>query len=287
MKSNRIVTMAAVGMMIIAITAILLIVGLLGWLSLNPSVAVADLAATATTTLTATATASPAMTTPVLETNSASGTNSSGTPAPAATATHAAPTPATVPPTATRPAPTATHTTAPPATMAATSTFLPAPSSTATVALQQYSGAGDYQAYDYSGQMLAVINQARCDNGLTPLTLNEQLGAAALAHAIDMATNNFFSHTGSDGSDVSARVTATGYPWRLVGENLAGGPNDPARVHEMLMNSPGHRANILDPGYREFGLGVINREAAEYRWYWTEVFGATGSEPISCSDIGL
>jgi uncharacterized protein YkwD len=110
---------------------------------------------------------------------------------------------------------------------------------------------------------LCLLNGERADHGLAPLAGNEQLGAAASAYAQDLVAGSYFSHTGRDGSDVRERIARTGYlrsgrGW-AIGENLAWGTGalaTPGSIVQAWMNSPGHRANILNPSYREIGIGV-------------------------------
>lgn len=111
---------------------------------------------------------------------------------------------------------------------------------------------------------LCLLNGERADHGLAPLAVNEQLGTAASAFAQDLVAGSYFSHTGRDGSDVLDRIERAGYieddrGWR-VGENLAWGTGalaTPSSIMQAWMNSPGHRENILNPSYREIGIGVV------------------------------
>lgn len=135
-----------------------------------------------------------------------------------------------------------------------------------------------YTTIESSAEQLALVNAARCEMGLTPLALDALLAEAALTHAVDMGLNAFFDHTGSDGSSVVGRVNATGYGWFAVGENIAAGPADAAVVHGLWMDSPGHRANILKPEFREMGIAHIEVEGTEYRHYWVQVFGTPAGE---------
>ncbi|WP_020407925.1 CAP domain-containing protein [Hahella ganghwensis] len=105
------------------------------------------------------------------------------------------------------------------------------------------------------------------------LVWNCKLDAAATKHTQDMVDNNFFSHTGSDGSQVSDRVRAQDYNYRLVGENIAAGYSSVERVMEGWLNSPGHCSNIMRSGYTEIGAEKISTSSADYPHYWTTVFG--------------
>jgi uncharacterized protein YkwD len=116
---------------------------------------------------------------------------------------------------------------------------------------------------------LCLLNGERADHGLAPLAVNEKLGAAASAFAQDLVAGSYFSHTGRDGSDVLDRIERAGYTkadrgWRL-GENLAWGTGalaTPGSIMQAWMNSPGHRENILNPAYREIGIGVATGNPA-------------------------
>ncbi len=106
---------------------------------------------------------------------------------------------------------------------------------------------------------LCLINAERARQQLAPLTQNLMLQRAAELHSLDMAARNFFEHQNPDGEQPDRRIIHQGYPPILVGENLAWGEtvkSSPAMIVSMWMKSPGHRANILEPGYREIGIGM-------------------------------
>ena len=115
-----------------------------------------------------------------------------------------------------------------------------------------------------SDATLCLLNAERSDRGLKTLKPARQLQRAALGHGSDMVANSYFAHDGRNGSKPAQRVRATGYlskggAWR-IGENLAWGTGDlatPRAIMAAWMNSAGHRANILQPQYREIGFGVI------------------------------
>lgn len=123
--------------------------------------------------------------------------------------------------------------------------------------------------------LAARVNQERISRGLTPYALNAQLTAAAQAHANDMALSGKLSHTGSDGSDVFARVARTGYgkySWGYrLGENWAW-YHDVGTAMQMWMNSAPHRENILHALYRELGIGIASAPMGGY--IFVLVFGA-------------
>lgn len=135
----------------------------------------------------------------------------------------------------------------------------------------------------YQAELLTLVNAARSEGRMcgdqsyavaAPLTYSCALEQAASAHSEDMATNNFISHTGSDGLTVSDRVEAAGYSWRAVGENIAGGYSSPEEVTDGWLSSDGHCANIMNPNFTEFGAARVESENADYPRYWTEVFAA-------------
>src|SRR5829696_6997535 len=115
-----------------------------------------------------------------------------------------------------------------------------------------------------AASQLCLLNGERADAGLAPLTLNDKLSSAATAYAADLVGYSYFSHTGRDGSTIRTRLEAVGYlpvdgGW-AIGENLAWGTGalaTPGSIMQAWMNSPGHRANILNPEYVEIGIGVV------------------------------
>lgn len=143
------------------------------------------------------------------------------------------------------------------------------------------------QARDDVSAFALIINQMRCSQGLAPLSVDGRLSEAARLHNLDMIANIFFSHTGSNGSDIAERVTLQAYPWIVLGENLAGGTTSPQETFDGWWNSPGHKANMVNPDFREMGLSHIYDENSEWGHYWTLVLGATGDERTDCAALGL
>ena len=109
----------------------------------------------------------------------------------------------------------------------------------------------------------------------SPLTWNCKLEGAALTHSMDMANNNFFSHTGSAGDQVGDRVSQTGYGWSAAGENIAAGISlsSVGAVMQAWIGSPGHCANLMRSTYTEFGAAKYGNSSSTYDVYWTQVFG--------------
>ncbi len=130
----------------------------------------------------------------------------------------------------------------------------------------------------FVGQIVQLTNAFRQQNGLAPLTLNNRLTSAAQIHAQDMALQDFVSHTGADGSSIGDRISATGYRWSLAAENIAAGYQTAAAAVQGWIDSPGHRANLLDPQLTEIGVGYyfLANDPGQEVWnsYWTQAFGA-------------
>lgn len=120
-------------------------------------------------------------------------------------------------------------------------------------------------------QVVELVNKERATAGCGPLTEDAQLEKAAQAHSDDMAARNFFEHTNPDGADPGQRITAAGYRWSTYGENIAQGQQTPQAVMESWMNSPGHRANILNCSFKNIGVGVHKGSGGPW---WTQDFGA-------------
>ncbi|MEU9984875.1 sigma-70 family RNA polymerase sigma factor [Streptomyces sp. NPDC050856] len=121
-------------------------------------------------------------------------------------------------------------------------------------------------------QVTDLVNSERARNGCGPVRQNGLLDTAARRHSEDMDARDFFDHTDPDGVGPGERVTATGYRWSTYGENIARGQQSPSAVMRTWMDSPGHRANILNCSFKEIGVGV--HEAPGGPW-WTQVFGTS------------
>ncbi|HMN47340.1 MAG TPA: CAP domain-containing protein [Povalibacter sp.] len=128
---------------------------------------------------------------------------------------------------------------------------------------------------------LDLVNEARakprkCGStafpATTPLQASALLARAALIHAQDMASRNFFEHEGSDGSQASSRVTRVGYEWRSVGENIAAGPGTAESVVDGWLKSPGHCANLMSDKFTEMGIAFATNPKSDAGIYWAQVF---------------
>jgi uncharacterized protein YkwD len=119
-------------------------------------------------------------------------------------------------------------------------------------------------------QVVVLTNQQRTAHGCKALRVDSRLVAAARAHSTDMVTHNFFSHTGSDGSTFVTRAARAGYAYASA-ENIAWGWRTAQIVVDQWMNSPGHRANILNCANVAVGVGLVTK--ADGTPYWTQDFG--------------
>jgi len=110
---------------------------------------------------------------------------------------------------------------------------------------------------DAEEQMLVLLNRARAENGLEPVSLDPTIREVARAYSTNMFQQGFFAHNDQDGRSPFDRMRAGGVRFGAAGENLALAPTVQI-AHDGLMNSPGHRANILNPRYRRIGIGVAD-----------------------------
>ncbi|OKJ13602.1 sigma-70 family RNA polymerase sigma factor [Kitasatospora sp. CB01950] len=126
---------------------------------------------------------------------------------------------------------------------------------------------------DLGQQVLDLVNTQRAQAGCSALKANDRLTAAAQEQSDDMAERKFFDHTNPDGDGPQERIDAAGYEWSEWGENIARGQKDAAAVMAGWMNSPGHRANILNCAFTELGVGVHQGTGGPW---WTQDFGTPG-----------
>jgi len=105
--------------------------------------------------------------------------------------------------------------------------------------------------------MLRLVNEERKKRGIKELTWSTEIVPVARGHAMDMWQRHYFGHISPEGKDVGDRLSAAGIKYRLAGENLALAPTL-ATAHNGLMNSEGHRENILDAEFNKVGIGVID-----------------------------
>lgn len=118
-------------------------------------------------------------------------------------------------------------------------------------------------------KMFELVNAERAKLGIAPLVWNENLAEVGRSHSEDMFKRGYFSHYSPEGKDVGDRLEENGISYSYAGENLALAP-DVIRAHNGLMNSEGHRRNILDPAFKKIGIGAIDGEV--YGKMFTQVF---------------
>lgn len=127
---------------------------------------------------------------------------------------------------------------------------------------------------DSERRVFDLVNDERKKLGIQPLLWNEKAAAAARSHSDDMASSNYLGHSDLFGGKPEDRVEKAGLTdWRRLGENIAwvsGHPDPLSRVVECWMNSAGHRQNMLDPKFRESGLGMTI--TSDGKSYFTQVF---------------
>ncbi len=130
-----------------------------------------------------------------------------------------------------------------------------------------------FKLTDDEKAILDLTNAARKENELPPLTANPTLTKAARLHSLNMAKQRKMSHKLDDKTPFD-RIEAVGYKYNRAGENVAYGSSGVSiqEIFEGWMDSPGHRANILNRGYTEIGIGIgVNGSK-----YYTQVFAKPG-----------
>ena len=106
-------------------------------------------------------------------------------------------------------------------------------------------------------EMLKLVNKERLSAGLEPVLFDESLTKLARAHSEDMFRKGYFSHYSPEGASPFDRMDQAGIVYSFAGENLALAPSTSLAM-QGLMNSPGHRANILNTHFKKLGIGVID-----------------------------
>ena len=108
------------------------------------------------------------------------------------------------------------------------------------------------------GDLLTQTNQQRAANGVAPLHMDARLNSSAHAKADNMFAENYWAHVSPSGIQPWYWFTQAGYTYQYAGENLAKDFDTTSGVMDGWMNSPGHRANILNPNYTDVGFAVEN-----------------------------
>ena len=110
---------------------------------------------------------------------------------------------------------------------------------------------------ELEARMLDLVNQERAKAGIRPLAPDPELREVARSHSADMFARGYFAHDTPEGRDPFDRIRAANVPFVTAGENLALAPTLMV-AHTGLMNSPGHRRNILDPNFGRVGIGIMD-----------------------------
>ncbi|NTV71560.1 MAG: PEP-CTERM sorting domain-containing protein [Azonexaceae bacterium] len=133
---------------------------------------------------------------------------------------------------------------------------------------------------EFESRVLELVNVERSFAGLSALSFDVRLQAAAEAHSLDMATHsNCFTHDSCDGTAWVTRMRGY-YPTGGIGENIAAGYLTPEEVVTGWMNSPGHKANILNSSFKGIGVGYVYEAGSKYATYWTQDFGTLAAAPV-------
>jgi uncharacterized protein YkwD len=134
-----------------------------------------------------------------------------------------------------------------------------------------------------ASRALQLVNEARARGArcgtrtfapAPPMTLSGMLAGVASGHAIDMAEHNYFEHQDRAGNSPADRVRAVGYPEKLVGENIAYGPESVEEVVRGWLDSPGHCENIMDPRFAQMGIASSAGRTARRGLYWVQLLAA-------------
>lgn len=120
----------------------------------------------------------------------------------------------------------------------------------------------------YAEQVVKLVNEERAKEGLAALSIDKNVEKAALIRAKEIQSS--FSHTRPNGSSFSTALQESGVSYRGAGENIAWGQKTPEQVVEGWMNSPGHRANIMNEKFTKIGVGNLQNSTGTQ--YWVQLF---------------
>jgi uncharacterized protein YkwD len=136
------------------------------------------------------------------------------------------------------------------------------------------------QAPVLASRALELVNEARARGArcgtrtfasAPPMTLSGTLAGVASGHALDMAEHNYFEHQDLAGNSPADRVRAVGYREKLVGENIAYGPESVEEVVQGWLDSPGHCENIMDPRFAQMGIAYSAGRKSRRGLYWVQL----------------
>ena len=125
----------------------------------------------------------------------------------------------------------------------------------------------DNGVLDYEAEVIRLVNERRKEAGLAALKTDWELSRIARYKSRDMRENGYFSHTSPTYGTPFEMIKAFGLSYKTAGENIAYGQRTPQEVMNAWMNSPGHRANILNAGFTRIGVGYEPNGN-----YWTQMF---------------
>ncbi len=150
--------------------------------------------------------------------------------------------------------------------------------------LYNYQTTGQFRVLSYAtnvsaGDLLSLTNQQRSSNGSGQLTYSPKLGSAAQAKANHMIANNYWAHVAPDGTTPWDFIAQVGYSYIKAGENLAYGFASSSGVVNGWMNSPSHRANLLDAKFKNVGFGIAN--GSKYQGGPNTVVVAMYGQPVA------
>ena len=111
-------------------------------------------------------------------------------------------------------------------------------------------------------EVVRLTNEKRAENGLSPLSMNQQLVSGATAKGADMLARDYWAHVAPDGTQPWKFFTDAGYKYRYAGENLARDFTNAGSAVEAWMASPSHRENLLSSKYSEIGIAVVEGDLA-------------------------
>ncbi|MEU7137945.1 CAP domain-containing protein [Nocardia sp. NPDC046473] len=131
------------------------------------------------------------------------------------------------------------------------------------------------QSQSVADEVVSLTNNERAKAGCAPLKAESHLTQAAQGHSEDMAAGGFMDHNSSKG-DPGDRISAAGYHAQTWAENIAAGQRSASEVLNSWMNSAGHRANILNCGLKDIGVGYA--KAGNGTAYWTQDFGTSNRQ---------
>ena len=130
-------------------------------------------------------------------------------------------------------------------------------------------------------EVVNLTNQKRLEAGLSTLSLNQTLSSAAYTKGRDMIDRDYWAHVAPDGTQPWKFFTSFGYKYRYAGENLARDFSNASSAMDAWMNSPTHKENILNPKYKEIGIGVVEGDlAGTDTTIIVQFFGATYADKV-------